>query len=212
MKHATGIFSLILMVATGAGCETIPEAEVIAPPAARYPAPSSQPTPSLSGSFYTVRRGDTLWRIAHSYGLNAHQLAVANRMSSASRLRIGQTLFLPLPAESPQFLWPVRGRIGRATEGLQIVAPSGSLVRASRSGRVAVATRHLSGWGKTVILDHFDGYLTVYAGLEQILVAPGVDVRQGLPVGSVGSGALHFEIRYGRTPKNAMALLPRESS
>ena len=194
-----------------AGCETIPEADMAPMGTRSYaPPPSVSAAPALSGSSYTVRRGDTLWRIARSYGLNIHELAAANRMSSAGHLRVGQKLFLPLPAESPQFLWPVRGRIARSTEGLQIVAPAGSLVRASRSGRVAIATRNLSGWGKTVILDHFDGYLTVYAGLEQILVAPGVDVRQGLPVGSAGSGALHFEIRYGSTPKNAMALLPRE--
>lgn len=207
MKRIAGVLSLIVLAT--AGCETIPESRVAAPPA-RYPATPSQSLPALSGSYYTVRRGDTLWRIARSYGLNVQQLAAANRMPSASHLRVGQKLFLPLPAESLQFFWPVRGRIARVTEGLQIVAPAGSLVRASRSGRVAVATRNLSGWGKTVILDHFDGYLTVYAGLAQLLVAPGVDVRQGLPVGSVGSGALHFEIRYGSTPKNAMALLPRE--
>lgn len=206
MTRAVAVLPLLLVLA---GCETIPESQVAAPPA-RYPAPPSQSLPALPGSYYTVRRGDTLWRIARSYGLNVQQLAAANRMPSASHLRVGQKLFLPLPTESPQFLWPVRGRIARSTEGLQIVAPTGSLVRASRSGRVAVATRNLSGWGKTVILDHFDGYLTVYAGLAQLLVAPGVDVRQGLPVGSVGSGALHFEIRYGSTPKNAMALLPRE--
>jgi murein DD-endopeptidase MepM/ murein hydrolase activator NlpD len=192
-----------------AGCETIPEAKLASPPA-RYPVPPSQPLSSLSGSSYTVRPGDTLWRIARSYGLSVPQLAAANRMSGSSHLRVGQKLFLPLPAESQQFLWPVRGRIARAADGLQIVAPAGSLVRASRTGRVAVATRNLSGWGRTVILDHFDGYLTVYAGLEQILVAPGVDVRQGLPLGSVSSGALHFEIRYGSTPRNVSAFLPRE--
>jgi murein DD-endopeptidase MepM/ murein hydrolase activator NlpD len=141
--------------------------------------------------------------------LTTHQLAAANGLSSTGQLRVGQRLFVPLPRETGRFLWPVRGRVARAAQGLQIVASSGTPVRASRTGRVAVATRQLSGWGRTVILDHVDGYLTVYAGLAQILVAPGADVRQGLPVGIAGPGAVHFEIRYGTVAKNPLTLLPR---
>jgi murein DD-endopeptidase MepM/ murein hydrolase activator NlpD len=175
-----------------------------------YESISQAEMPAGSGSYHTVRRGETLWRIATSYGLTTYQLAAANGLSSKGQLRIGQRLFVPLPQESSRFLWPVRGRIARAAQGLQILASAGSPVRASRSGRVAVATRRLSGWGTAVVLDHDDGYLTVYAGLAQLLVAPGTDVRQGLPVGIAGSGAVHFEIRYGATAKNPMALLPRE--
>ena len=208
MKRTAALLPLFLFLT---GCETIPEADTPSM-GARYtmPSPSVSAAPSLAGSYHTVRGGETLWRISRSYGLDARQLAAANRLSSSSHLRVGQRLFIPLPAESRQFLWPVRGRVARTSSGLQIIASRGSLVRASRSGRVAVATHHLSGWGKTVILDHFDGYLTVYAGLEQMLVAPGANIRQGLPIGSLGTRALHFEIRYGSAPRNAVALLPRE--
>jgi murein DD-endopeptidase MepM/ murein hydrolase activator NlpD len=64
--------------------------------------------------------------------------------------------------------------------------------------------------GKTVILDHLDGYYTIYGGLEQLFVRPGASVRQGLPVGSLGSRSLHFEVRYGVEPKSTLALLPKE--
>ena len=60
------------------------------------------------------------------------------------------------------------------------------------------------------MLDHLDGYLTVYAGLEQLLTAPGATLRQGIPLGSLGARALHFEIRYGAVPKDTLALLPGE--
>jgi len=83
-------------------------------------------------------------------------------------------------------------------------------VRASRSGRVAVATRRLAGLGPTVILDHLDGYYTIYGGLEQLFVSPGSFVKQGIPVGSLGSSSLHFEVRYGPEPKSTLALLPKE--
>lgn len=122
---------------------------------------------------------------------------------------VGQQLFIPLPRETRNFLWPVRGTSQRTTaSAVEIMAPSGSLVRASRSGRVAVATRALSGLGKTVVVDHLDGYLTVYAGLDHLLVDPGAFLRQGIPVGSLGAGALHFEIRYGTSPRNPLTLLP----
>ena len=172
--------------------------------------PTQQAIPSLHGSYHRVRRGETLWRIARSYGLSVETLATANRLSSAQQLTVGQQLFIPIPPESPRFLWPVRGSATVASQGISIRAPSGSLVRASRSGRVAVATQQLSGLGKTVMLDHQDGYFTIYGGLEQILVSPGSDVRQGIPVGSLGSNSLHFEVRFGLEPKSTLALLPKE--
>ena len=151
-----------------------------------------------------------MWRIARSYGLEVNQLAGVNRLPPGSPLKVGQQLFIPLPVESSRFLWPVRGliRSSGAFHGVDIAAPTGDLVRASRSGRVAAVTRQLSGWGKTIILDHLDGYLTVYAGLDQLLVNAGATLRQGMPVGTAGSSAVHFGIRYGPTLKNTLELLP----
>ena len=190
--------ALLLIV----GCASAPLHQAAAPPVREIP--------TLNGSYHQVQRGETLWRIAHSYGLDAKTLAAANRLSSAGQIAIGEQLFIPLPQETTQFLWPVRGSYSHASPGLEIDAPSGSLVRASRSGRVAVATRQLSGWGKTVVLDHLDGYLSIYAGLDQLLVAPGTTLRQGIPLGVIGEHTLHFEIRYGSVPKNTLAMLPEE--
>ena len=194
---------LLITVLLCAGCATDMESM----PASRTAGTS---LPQLQGSYHVVKRGETLWRIATSYGLEVPALAAANRLSSTRELNVGQKLFIPLPAETSRFLWPARGSVksSGASHGIEIVAVPGSLVRASRSGRVAVATRHLSGWGKTVILDHFDGYLTVYSGMDQMLVSPGSMLRQGMPIGNVGSRALHFEIRFGDTPRNVLALLP----
>ena len=173
---------------------------------------TAQALPQLQGSYHHVKRGETLWRIANAYGLEVSTLAAVNRLPSTKELKVGQKLFIPLPKESTQFLWPARGAVksSGASQGIDISAAPGSLVRASRSGRVAVATKHLSGWGNTIIIDHMDGYLTVYSGMEQMLVDPGAQLRQGMPLGNVGSHALHFEIRFGDTPRNVLALLPNE--
>ena len=179
-----------------------------APPAVQ----SRASLPSLAGSYHIVSKGETVWRIARSYGMSPEALLSANRLSHATPLAVGQRLFIPLPQESRQFLWPVRGRVKNAGApyGIEIAAPPGTLVRVSRSGRVAVAARDLSGWGKTVIVDHWDGYLSVYAGLEQLLVAPGSTLRQGVPLGSIGVQPLYFEVRYGSKPRQTLSLLPVE--
>ena len=162
-----------------------------------------------------MQRGETLWRIARDFGWDVQDLANANRIKDPERLTPGQLLFIPTPPETDRFIWPARGQLAsvkgtssESTRGLDIKAPEGSFVRAARSGRVAVATRQLSGWGKTVILDHGDGYLTVYSGLGQLLVSPGTAVRQGNPIGRLGQESLHFEIRYGASPRNPWSLLP----
>ena len=183
------------------GCATLPPEQAL---------PPTQAIPSLHGSYHRVRHGDTLWRIARSYGLSVDTLASANRLPSTRHIAVGQQLFIPLPQESAKFLWPVRGSTTVVSHGVAIRAPSGSVVRASRSGRVAVAAQRLSGWGKTVILDHLDGYFTVYGGLEQIVVSPGSQVRQGIPIGSLGQKSLFFEVRYGAEPKPTLALLPND--
>lgn len=189
------------MFVVAAGCATVPVSNGASP---------GQAIPLLRGSYHQVRRGETLWRIARSYGLDVRTLASVNRIPHSQQLKVGQRLFIPLPPESGRFLWPMRGMAGSAgiSKGLRIAAPSGSLVRASRSGRVAVATRDLAGWGKTVLLDHADGYVTIYANLERILVTPGSYLRQGIPLGSVGSMPLHFEIRYGVKSTDPLSVLP----
>ena len=186
-----------------AGCAT----DMDAVPAART---AQSALPQLQGSYHVVKRGETLWRIATAYGLEIPALAAANRLPSSRELKVGQKLFIPLPAETTRFLWPARGTVksSGASHGIEIIAIPGSVVRASRSGRVTVATKHLSGWGKTVILDHFDGYLTIYSGMDQMLVGPGSMLRQGMPIGNLGSNALHFEIRFGDSPRNVLSLLP----
>ncbi len=202
MRQSDQVVTILLLFAV-AGCAT---------PSVSQQISHRQAIPTLQGSYHQVQPGETLWRIAHAYGLDPTTLASVNRLPNLTAVHVGQQLFIPLPQESKQFLWPVRGQIrpSLAAGGVDIRASSGSLVRAARGGRVAVATQQLSSWGKTVIIDHLDGYLTVYAGLSQILVNPGMDLRQGTPLGTLQSQWLHFEIRYGPSPRNALTLLPLE--
>lgn len=172
--------------------------------------PPAQALPTLQGSTHTVKSGETLWRIARFYGLDVRTLASANRLPANGSVATGQRLFIPLPPESNRFLWPLRGHSTLShSGGIDVSAVPGTLVRASRTGRVAVAAARLSGWGNTVVLDHPDGTVTVYAGMGQLVVEPGVLLRQGMPVGTAGARPVHFEIRNGTKPANTPGLLPR---
>ena len=186
------------------GCATTP----LGSPPGSSVGGSGGTVPTLQGSYHRVRRGETLWGISQSYGLAVHELAAANRIGDTGQLRVGQKLFIPLPMETDRFLWPVRGRSAAAGSGVRIHGASGGLVRASRGGRIAVAARRVRGWGPTIVIDHLDGNLTVYAGLDQLLVTPGMDVRQGMPIGTLNTRPLYFEIRRGVRPQNTLGLLP----
>ncbi len=94
--------------------------------------------------------------------------------------------------------WPLEGqliyRFGREQRpnglvlrwnGIGIAAPTGSPVRAVRSGRVVLAGP-FEGYGPTVVLSHGDGFYTLYLYLEDIGVVEGRDVEAGQVVGTVG--------------------------
>jgi len=59
--------------------------------------PAGQPyyPPSRCGSYYTVRRGDTLFRIGRAYGASAWSIARANRIYNMNYIWAGQRLFIP---------------------------------------------------------------------------------------------------------------------
>jgi len=121
------------------------------------------------------------------------------------------------------FVWPVKGYIvspfGSSVDrvknkGIDIRTSEGAQIKASRSGRVVYCDSYLKGFGKTIILDHGDGYQTVYSYNSDILVRVGEDVLQNTVIAKAGrSGrakepALHFEIRKDGEPQNPAFYLP----
>ena len=152
-----------------------------------------------------------MWGIAHDFGWDVKKLTSVNKLSGPQSIKPGQLLFIPPPPESRGFIWPVRGKVSSESSSssvLPIRAPEGSIVRASRSGKVAVSASELSGWGKTVLLDHGDGYVSIYAGLGDIFVLPGAVIRQGSAIGKTNNGPVYFGIRLNAVAKNTRALLP----
>jgi len=120
--------------------------------------------------------------------------------------------------------WPVEGRIlfqfGRDTlpsgavirrNGIGIGAPTGTPVKAVSSGRVALVQR-LGTYGLTVVLEHGNGYFSLYMQLASASVTTGATVERGQVIGTVGGdnteygSHLYFEIRG----ENQIALDPAD--
>jgi murein DD-endopeptidase MepM/ murein hydrolase activator NlpD len=193
---------------------------------------------------HVVERGQTLWRIARAYGVSLELLAEANGLEDPTALEVGQRLFIPGASEALEvepyrpdtrraastpkelgkgtYIWPVKGslvsrygmRNGRRHTGIDIGAPSGAPIRASRAGEVAYAGSGYRGYGKLVILDHGDGERTYYAHNRRILVSQGERVKQGELIARVGETGnatgphLHFEIRRGSRILDPLDHLP----
>lgn len=125
----------------------------------------------------------------------------------------------PFASARGKLPWPVDGRLvarygtprgGDARtkwDGVLIGAPAGSQVRAVHGGRVVFAD-WLRGAGLLVILDHGNGYLSLYGHNQSLLKNAGDLVKAGEPIATVGSSggqdssALYFAIRQNGRPSD----------
>lgn len=92
----------------------------------------------------------------------------------------------------------------RYHSGMDIGAGYGSAIVASDSGTVILCGDN-GGYGNCVMIDHGNGYITLYGHMSSFAVSYGDSVSKGQTIGYVGSTGwatgphLHFEIRYGDT-------------
>lgn len=124
---------------------------------------------------------------------------------------------------SGHFIWPANGgrisspygpRSGRMHRGIDIARPSNRTIKAADHGRVVSAGWN-GGYGNCVVIDHGNGYRTLYAHLSSISVSAGQVVEQGESIGVMGSTGhstgvhLHFEIIQNGVHRNPMDLIRR---
>ena len=120
---------------------------------------------------------------------------------------------LPIEVAPPSggvgFIWPAVGKISQGYswyhKAIDIANPAAPAVVASRGGTVLSASWNFpQAYGIHIIIDHGDGYQTLYAHLSSVAVSPGQSVLRGQVIGKMGSTGrstgihLHLEIR---TPK-----------
>ena len=111
--------------------------------------------------------------------------------------------------QEPLFLWPTEDASATVTvyknhagKGIDFVPgdDAGAAIFASANGIVARAEQGDTGYGNYIVIEHEDGYETLYAHLETIDVAAGDNVTAGDTIAKMGQTGwatkahLHFEI------------------
>ena len=119
-----------------------------------------------------------------------------------------------------QLDWPVDGKIvgsfgperhprfGTQTlnNGIDIAAALNTPVHSVARGRVDFTSDDFAAFGQVIVVNHGDGFYTLYGHLAEILVKQGQEVQPGQVIGRVGDSGtslkgtvLHFEVRKGGT-------------
>lgn len=164
--------------------------------------------PNIDGVAYKVKKGENLSLIAAARNVSMLDIVDANDLTNQT-ITPGQTLFIPgarlstydlKKALGKLIIWPIKGHISsyfgyRANpftgirqfhNGLDIAGPMNTSVKAVMDGRVS-ETGFSSVFGNFVILSHEEGYQTLYAHLNKILVQQGTSVLQGKTIGLLGT-------------------------
>ena len=125
----------------------------------------------------------------------------------------------PLALGTAPDAWPVQGVISSEFgmrlspfagqeefhQGVDIMAPAGSSVRAPAPGIVTFAGVDAEGT-QTVVLDHGGGYVTIFSHMQRLEARPGEKVERGQDIGMVGQEGratgphLHYEVRLHGVP------------
>ena len=120
--------------------------------------------------------------------------------------------------------WPVSGNLlarfnatlpdGHTSKGVLIGAPKGSTVTAVADGTM-VFSDWMTGYGMILIVDHGNGYMSLYAHNDTLLRDAGASIKRGEAVAKVGSSggqgvpALYFELRRNGQPVDPSSWLQR---
>ncbi|MFN2363184.1 MAG: peptidoglycan DD-metalloendopeptidase family protein [Halarsenatibacteraceae bacterium] len=183
---------------------------------------------------HNVRNGEALSTIARQHDTDVATIREYNNISG-DMIKAGDELVIPVNRDSSgnssrssgsNLSWPVDGNItsdygnrrhpvtGRNDfhSGVDIAAPHGTKVQAAESGTVSFVG-WMGGYGRVVIIDHGNGYETLYAHNSQLLVSDGQRVNRGSSIARIGTSGVatgphvHFEIHSNGNHQNPMNFL-----
>ena len=215
-----------------------PAEETIAPIIWLRPAAVPRQTPSVSlpptrqrkaVQSYVVQQGDSFYAIAQRFNVSVDAISFYNNVSLRNGLRVGMPLDIPPegdippaltePREGEMFIWPVNSRsiIQYARWGhmaLDIPLATGTPILAAAAGKVEYSGWHSGGYGYLVVIDHQNGWRSVYAHNSSLNVVVGQMVAQGEMVAESGNTGrstmphLHLEFSFNKVTKDPCDVLP----
>jgi murein DD-endopeptidase MepM/ murein hydrolase activator NlpD len=195
---------------------------------------------SKDGIVHIIQSGQTLSDIARSYAVPLETLMNANDLSTNSTIFAGDRILIPGVTTSfwanavtlsrgveTRFIWPLEGEVVSVFgfrnhpvygemehhDGIDIDVPEGTTVHAAASGEVYFYGEQ-PGYGNVLIIEHADGFYTLYGHLADSFVFEGQYVEMGQAVAQSGNTGvssgphLHFEIRNREYPVDPERYLP----
>lgn len=125
----------------------------------------------------------------------------------------------PAPATNA-LAWPAKGQIvtpfktgwRQACHGIEIAVEEGTPIHAAQSGKVLLAN-DLPGYGKMIVIDHGNGFATMYGYTRELKVKEGQQVGRGQVIACVGrpsqgsSSKLLFQVRRNALPVDPLSYL-----
>jgi septal ring factor EnvC (AmiA/AmiB activator) len=151
--------------------------------------------------------------------LESRRRALAMRPPTAPAYPRGAKGALPWPADGQVISY--FGRQKHPTfntyvqrKGIEIKTTEGSFIHAVMPGSVVYAD-WLKGYGLVIILDHANGFFSLYAHASKILAKVGEQVGEGHPIGEtgdtgmIGENTLYFELREGAEPVDPLLWLAK---
>jgi murein DD-endopeptidase MepM/ murein hydrolase activator NlpD len=194
----------------------------------------------VSGVYHTVVEGDTLESIAQQYKAQVEDMISyeGNYMQEPYTVTVGHKVIVPggrkpykvrhvvawsgpIPQGAKRgtgiFGWPMTGWISQRYHeyhpAADIAGPAGTSIKAADSGYVAVVGRNDTGYGRYVLIDHGNGFQTLYAHFGVLFVEVGQSVGKGQTIGLCGSTGkstgphVHFEIKLNGVRRNPLIYL-----
>ncbi|MBQ0040328.1 MAG: M23 family metallopeptidase [Treponema sp.] len=192
--------------------------------------------PSTDGLIHTVAKNESIASIANKYGITATDIIDINDLSSEI-LVAGTDLFIPgakLDSTTLQkamgeiFTNPLKVRyritsrfgfrhdpitgVASSHKGLDMACPTGTPIYACRSGKV-LKSSFSPLYGNYVVIEHIDGYQTLYAHMSKALAKKGDRVGQGTKIGLVGNTGystgphLHLSVYKNSKPVDPLTVL-----
>ena len=152
--------------------------------------------------------------------------AVPVNVVTPERSRADRPTLPELPSDPHPFVWPLSTgtitsdfgpRGATYHDGVDIACTPGAPVHAARGGRVLYSDT-LPGYGNLIIVEHDDGYATVYAHNRENRAETGLTVKQGDVIAGCGESGessgphLHFEVRRDNIARNPLFYLPPVSA
>ncbi len=195
----------------------------------------------ISGVYHKVVKDDTFESIAQQYKVDPSAILECeyNHLGDPAVLTIGEYVIVPggrkpyvpkvvhaysgpIPEGATRgtghFVWPTTGVISQGFwerhRAIDIAWAAGTPIVASDSGFVAIVGSSDQGYGRYVVIDHGNGFQTLYAHFSVYYVKAGQSVQKGETIGLMGSTGnstgphLHFEIRKDGIQRNPLNWLP----